>query len=285
MTLTLSIDPRLIWCGPKPSRIAPGGDAFQTAEPRLIRSRLTPRTRTVNEEATTEILLEDQALDRRVAELGLEISRDYRGRAPILVGILKGAVLFLADLARRINLPVEVDFISISSYGDGTSSTGTVRLIKDLDLDVSGRDVLVVEDIVDSGLSLAYIRKNLAARNPRSIAIAALLDKRERRTADVVVEYVGFRVPDAFVVGYGLDYQELFRGLPHVAVLDEKDLSTARNLKARLVRESDLDPATDPRAVPDATTNRAPEEVMDRAPDRGPNQVPDPGDRHGRVER
>jgi hypoxanthine phosphoribosyltransferase len=160
-----------------------------------------------------------------VAELGQEISRDFSGRVPILVGILKGSVVFLSDLVRHLDIQVEVDFISISSYGDGTASSGTVRLLKDLDLDVGGREVLVVEDIVDSGLSLAYIRKNLAARNPRSISIVALLDKRERRTREVQVDYVGFRVPDAFVVGYGLDYREHYRGLPHVVVLDEQEIS------------------------------------------------------------
>jgi hypoxanthine phosphoribosyltransferase len=166
-----------------------------------------------------------------VAELGREISRDYEGRVPVLVGILKGSVVFLSDLVRHLDLKLEVDFISISSYGDGTSSSGTVRLLKDLDLDVSGRDVLVVEDIVDSGLSLAYIRKNLAARNPRSIAIAALLDKRERRTNEVKVDYVGFQVPDEFVVGYGLDYQELYRGLPHVAILGPDDIEATASLR------------------------------------------------------
>jgi hypoxanthine phosphoribosyltransferase len=160
-----------------------------------------------------------------VAELGRQISSDYAGRAPVLVGILKGSVIFLSDLIRSLTCPLEVDFISISSYGEGTTSSGTVRLLKDLDLDVSGRDVIVVEDIVDSGLSLAYIRKNLEARCPRSLAMVALLDKRERRTQEVQVDYVGFDVPNAFVVGYGLDYREFFRGLPYVAVVDEADLA------------------------------------------------------------
>jgi hypoxanthine phosphoribosyltransferase len=157
--------------------------------------------------------------------MGLEISRDYLGRVPILVGILKGSVVFLSDLVRHLCCDIEVDFISISSYGDGTTSSGTVRLLKDLDLDVSDRDVLVVEDIVDSGLSLQYIRKNLAARNPRSLSFAALLDKRERRGATgIFIDYVGFPVPDAFVVGYGLDYRERYRGLPYVATMGEVDL-------------------------------------------------------------
>jgi len=156
--------------------------------------------------------------------MGRQISRDYQGRVPVLVGILKGSVVFLADLIRAIDCVIEVDFLSISSYGEATSSSGTVKLLKDLDLDVSGRDVLVVEDIVDSGLSMAYIRRNLESRSPRSLAMAALLDKRERRTTDVSVDYVGFEIPNAFVVGYGLDYRELYRGLPHVAVLQSADL-------------------------------------------------------------
>jgi hypoxanthine phosphoribosyltransferase len=159
-----------------------------------------------------------------VAELGREISRDYTGKVPVLIGILKGSVIFLSDLIRSITCPLEVDFISISSYGEGTTSSGTVRLLKDLDLDVSGRDVVVVEDIVDSGLSLAYIRKNLEARCPRSLAMVALLDKRDRRTEQVKIDYTGFTVPNAFVVGYGLDYRELYRGLPDVAVLSEAEI-------------------------------------------------------------
>jgi hypoxanthine phosphoribosyltransferase len=156
--------------------------------------------------------------------MGQEISRDYLGRVPILVGILKGSVVFLADLVRHLTCDVKIDFISISSYGEGTTSSGTVRLLKDLDLDVGDRDVLVVEDIVDSGLSLAYIRKNLAARNPRSLSFAALLDKRDRRATGIYIDYIGFPVPDAFVVGYGLDYRERYRGLPYVAAMGDTDL-------------------------------------------------------------
>jgi hypoxanthine phosphoribosyltransferase len=177
----------------------------------------------------TEVLIPKEAIARRIAELGEQISRDYAGRVPILIGILKGSVVFLSDLVRNLTCDIEVDFISISSYGQGTSSSGTVRLLKDLDLDVSGRDVLVVEDIVDSGLSLAYIRKNLAARNPRSLRMVVLLDKRERRTTGVEVDYVGFRVPNAFVVGFGLDYRELYRGLPEVAVLSRADLESTES--------------------------------------------------------
>jgi len=160
--------------------------------------------------------------------MGAEISRDYDQKKPLLVGILKGSVVFLADLVRHITCELEVDFISISSYGDGTVSSGTVRLLKDLDRDISDRHVLVVEDIVDSGLSLSYIRRILLARHPASLAIAALLDKPEKRTAEGLrVDYVGFRVADAFVVGYGLDYQEGYRGLPYIGVMEEADLSPA----------------------------------------------------------
>jgi hypoxanthine phosphoribosyltransferase len=159
-----------------------------------------------------------------VCELGEEISRDYSGRVPVLIGILKGAVVFLADLVRALSIEVEVDFMSVSSYGRGTVSSGTVRLLKDLDLDISGRDVLVVEDIVDSGLSLDYIRRNLEARHPRSLCLVALLDKRERRQTGVDVGYIGFPVPDAFVVGYGLDFHELYRGMTEVAVLSPEEI-------------------------------------------------------------
>ena len=157
--------------------------------------------------------------------MGAEISRDYRGKVPVLVGILKGSVVFLSDLVRALDVEVEVDFISVSSYGQGTVSSGTVRMIKDLDLDVSGRHVLVVEDIVDSGLSLEYIRKNLRSRQPASLEIAALLDKRERRTRPVDVRYVGFTVPDEFVVGYGLDYRERYRGVPEVGILSPQEIA------------------------------------------------------------
>ncbi len=159
-----------------------------------------------------------------MGELGEEISCDYAGRVPVVIGILKGAAVFLADLVRALTIDVEVDFMAISSYGRGTVSSGTVRLLKDLDLDISGRDVLVVEDIVDSGLSLDYIRRNLETRHPRSLSLVALLDKREHRQTGVDVGYIGFPVPDAFVVGYGLDFRELYRGLPEVAVLSPEEI-------------------------------------------------------------
>jgi len=160
-----------------------------------------------------------------VRELGLEISRDYGGRDPLLIALLKGSIVFLADLVRAMTIDVEVDFISISSYGGRSTSSGSVRLLRDLDRDIYDRNVLVVEDIVDTGLSLSYIRKSLLARNPRSLAIVAFLDKPEHRTTDVFVDYVGYQIPDRFVVGYGLDYQERHRGLPHIAALSSEDLA------------------------------------------------------------
>ena len=171
-----------------------------------------------------ETLIDRETLNRRVHELGQELSRDYMGRVPILIGILKGSCIFLADLIRSMNIDVEVDFIAISSYGDQTESSGSVKLLKDLDRDIYGRDILIVEDIVDSGLSLAFLRKSLAARNPKSLSIVALLDKRERRESDIYVDYVGFPVPDKFVVGYGLDYGERFRGLEYVAALTPQEI-------------------------------------------------------------
>ncbi len=194
-----------------------------------------------NRRANTEVLLSEDALARRVAELGEELSRDYMGRVPIMVGILKGSTLFLADLIRRMSIDVEVDFIAVSSYGDRVVSSGSVKLLKDLDRDVFERDVLLIEDIVDSGLSLAYIKKSLAARNPRSVSVVALLDKRSRRTEGVYVDYIGFDIPDKFVVGYGLDYNEKYRGLPYVAVLSPAEVAEA---EAR-AREADRPGAGD----------------------------------------
>lgn len=178
-------------------------------------------------EASLEILIDETALARRVRELGEELSRDYLGRTPILVGILKGSAIFLSDLIRTLNIDCEIDFISISSYGNRTRSSGSVQLLKDLDRDIYERDVIVVEDIVDSGNSLAYIKKSLLARGPNSFAIVALLDKKERRETPVYVDYVGFEIADRFVVGYGLDYAERFRGLPHIAALDDEDIIAA----------------------------------------------------------
>jgi hypoxanthine phosphoribosyltransferase len=174
-----------------------------------------------------DVLITQEEIERRVREMAVEISAEYRDTCPLLVGILKGSTLFLADLVRALDIPLEVDFISISSYGSGQRSSGVVRLLKDLDCDITGRDVLIVEDIVDTGLTLHYIRQNLETRGPRSLRVAALLDKQERREVDVRVEYVGFVIPDRFVVGYGLDYAELYRDLPHIAVMGPEEEAAA----------------------------------------------------------
>lgn len=159
---------------------------------------------------------EDELRDR-IAALGKEITSDYSGRPPLLVGVLKGAFVFMSDLSRAIDLPVEFDFMAVSSYGSATRSSGVVRIIKDLDLDLTGRHVLIVEDIVDSGLTLAYLRKNLAARGPASLEVCALLVKDGLQRVELDLKYVGFRIPPEFVIGYGLDVGERFRNLPYIA--------------------------------------------------------------------
>jgi hypoxanthine phosphoribosyltransferase len=170
--------------------------------------------------ALGETLVTAEQLQRRVAELGEEISHDYAGRSLLLVGVLKGAVFFLSDLMRYIEIPVEVDFMAVASYGSATDSSGVVRILKDLDVAIEGRDVLIVEDIVDSGLTLQYLLRNLGSRNPRTLEVCALLTKPERRKVDLPSRYVGFEIPDRFVVGYGLDHAERFRNLPFVAALE-----------------------------------------------------------------
>jgi len=172
------------------------------------------------ERAVTEILIDEETLQRRIAELGEEISADYAGRDLLLVGVLKGAVFFMSDLMRRLTIPCEIDFMAISSYGAATDSSGVVRILKDLDINIEGRDVLVVEDIIDSGLTLSYLMRNLEARDPASLEICALMTKPERREIDVPVRYVGFEIPNRFVIGYGLDFGERYRNLPYVGVLD-----------------------------------------------------------------
>jgi hypoxanthine phosphoribosyltransferase len=167
-----------------------------------------------------EVLVTAEDLQRRVAELGEQISRDYDGRPLLLVGVLKGAVFFLSDLMRYIEIPVEVDFMAVASYGSATDSSGVVRILKDLDAAIEGRDVLIVEDIVDSGLTLQYLLRNLGSRNPRSLEVCALLTKPDRRKVDLPTRYVGFEIPDRFVVGYGLDHAERHRNLPFVAALE-----------------------------------------------------------------
>jgi len=166
-----------------------------------------------------ETLVAEQELARRVSELGAELSADYAGRRPLLVGVLKGAVFFLADLMRAIEVDCEVDFMAVASYGSSTDSSGVVRILKDLDVPLEGRDVVVVEDIVDSGLTLSYLMRNLRARGPASVEVCALLTKPERRKVDLPIRYVGFEIPNRFAIGYGLDHNERFRNLPYVAVL------------------------------------------------------------------
>jgi hypoxanthine phosphoribosyltransferase len=171
-----------------------------------------------------EVLVEEQALQQRISALGEELSHDYAGREPLLVGVLKGAVFFMADLVRRITVPCEIDFMAVSSYGSGTDSSGVVRILKDLDANIEGRHVLIVEDIVDSGLTLSYLVRNLQARRPASLEVCALLTKPERRKTDITCRYVGFEIPNRFAIGYGLDYGERYRSLPYVAALDESRL-------------------------------------------------------------
>jgi hypoxanthine phosphoribosyltransferase len=168
-----------------------------------------------------EILVQPDQLQRRVRELGEQISSDYDDRNPLLIGVLKGAVFFLADLMREITCPCEVDFMAISSYGSSTASSGVVRILKDLDRAIEGRHVLIVEDIVDSGLTLQYLMRNLGARGPASLEVCALLTKPERRKVDLPTRYLGFEIPDKFAIGYGLDFAEHYRNLPYVAALEE----------------------------------------------------------------
>lgn len=166
------------------------------------------------------VLITEEEIRRRVRELGAQIAADYAETDDLLlVGVLKGCAMFMVDLARQIDLPLAIDFIAVASYGASTESSGVVRMLKDLDTDIAGRHLLIVEDIIDSGLTLAYLRSQLLRRNPASLRICALLNKPERRTADVPVDYLGFDIPNEFVVGYGLDYAERYRNLPYIGVL------------------------------------------------------------------
>jgi len=165
------------------------------------------------------ILFSEEQLRTRVRELGAEIARDYAGKNPFFLGVLKGCYIFMADLVRAADLPCSMDFMAVSSYGAGTNSTGAVKITKDLSQDIEGRDVVIVEDILDSGVTLHYLKGYLANRRPASIRIVTLLDKPARRRAEVRADYCGFTVPDAFVVGYGLDYAETYRNLPYIGVL------------------------------------------------------------------
>lgn len=166
-----------------------------------------------------QVLLTQEEIHERIAELARDIERDYDGKLPLLVGVLKGAVMIVSDLARELRLPLEMDWMAVSSYGSGTESTGVVRILKDLDTDLSGRDVLIVEDIIDSGLTLTWLTKNLASRGAASVEVCTLLRKPDRLKTDLAVRYIGFDVPNEFVVGYGLDYDERYRNLRDVVVL------------------------------------------------------------------
>ena len=170
-------------------------------------------------EHVEKVLIDEETLQNRVKELGRQITEDYRGKDLVIICILKGAILFTSDLVKEIKLPLAIDFMAVSSYGRSTKSSGVVRILKDLDEEIEGRDVLIVEDIVDSGLTLNYLLENLRSRKPASIKICCCLDKPERRKVPVKVDYVGFNIPDEFVIGYGLDYAEKYRNLPFIGVL------------------------------------------------------------------
>jgi hypoxanthine phosphoribosyltransferase len=176
----------------------------------------------VDDPAIGEVLVSSDDLQRRVTELGAEISSDYEGRDLVMIGVLKGAVLFIADLMRNLTVPCEVDFMAVSSYGSATDSSGVVRILKDLEAPIEGRDVLIVEDIIDSGLTLQYLVRNLGARSPGSLEVCALLTKPARRRVELPIRYVGFEIPNRFVIGYGLDYAQRHRNLSYVAVLNEQ---------------------------------------------------------------
>ena len=169
----------------------------------------------------TRVLLTQEEIREKVKQLAEAVSRDYKDKKPLLVCVLKGAVVFLADFMRFLSIPVEIDFMAVSSYGHSTTSSGVVRILKDLDSSIEHKDIIILEDIIDSGLTLSYLRENLLSRNPRSLKIVTLLDKPERRVTDIEPDYCGFRIPDEFVVGYGLDYNEKYRNLPDICVLLE----------------------------------------------------------------
>ena len=170
--------------------------------------------------AVGEVLITEERLQGRVAEIAAEVSEDYAGRDLLVIGVLKGAVFFIADLVRRLTVPCELDFMAVSSYGSSTHSSGVVRIQKDLDVPIAGRDVLLVEDVIDSGLTLSYLLKNLASREPASLEICTLLAKPGHKRLNIASRYVGFELPDVFVIGYGLDHAQRFRNLPFIAVLD-----------------------------------------------------------------
>lgn len=169
-----------------------------------------------------KILLDEEQISKKIKEIGNNISRDYKGKDLILIGVLKGSIMYMANLAKEIDIPCTMDFMSVSSYGNSTTSSGIVKILKDLDASIEGKDVLIVEDIIDSGITLKYLQKYLRAKNPNSVEITTLLNKPERRKADIDVKYTGFEVPDYFLVGYGLDYAEKYRNLPFIGILKEE---------------------------------------------------------------
>src|SRR6056297_57644 len=173
----------------------------------------------IEQEKIEEILIPENQIQKKIEELGNQISRDYQGKQLICIGVLRGAVIFLADLARYIKVPIIIDFMDISSYGASTESSGVVRIVKDLDENIEKKDVLIVEDIVDTGLTLDYIIRMLKSRNPASLKVCTLLNKKERRQIDIPIDYCGFEIPDKFVVGYGLDFDGLYRNIPYILVL------------------------------------------------------------------
>ena len=169
-----------------------------------------------------KIIYSEEVIKEKVDELGKRITEDFSGKDPIVIGVLKGANVFLSDLIRKISIPLIVDFIDVSSYGLSTETSGVVKINKDLDFSIEDKDILIVEDIIDSGLTLEYLLKNLKSRNPKTIRICSLLDKPERRRVDIKVDYIGFQIPDEFIVGYGIDYAEKYRNLPYIASLKEE---------------------------------------------------------------
>lgn len=168
------------------------------------------------------VLLSEEEISGKIRELGSKISEEYKNKELILVGVLKGSVPFMAELMKRISIPCKMDFMAVSSYGDSTESSGVVRILKDLDFEIENKDVLIIEDIIDSGITLKYLIKYLSAKNPNSVEIACLLNKPERRQVEIDVKYLGYDVPNYFLVGYGLDYAEKYRNLPYVGILKEE---------------------------------------------------------------
>jgi len=169
-----------------------------------------------------EVLLTESDLANKISQIGKSISKDYEGRELILIGVLKGSVMFMADLMKKIEIPCSMDFMAVSSYGNSTKSTGVVRILKDLDFEIEGKDVLIVEDIIDTGVTLKYLVEYLKARKPNSLEICSLLNKQDRRKVDISAKYIGFEVPDFFLVGFGLDYAEKYRNLPFIGILKEE---------------------------------------------------------------